>query len=93
MNLDNLLKETIIEINKDNKFTKDFKNFSEEAAVIIKLCKIYEEGTGRKITKENIDNDMGILSFIKNISPLLQGIGIELTMSEKMMKSLIIGLL
>ncbi len=65
-------KGAVSSIQRNERFTDGFKSFSIASFLIIDLCNIFEEGTERKITKENIYEDKGIFNFIKAIIPLLK---------------------
>jgi len=54
----------------------DYMNMVHDVApksfIIFKLCTIFEEGTGKKITKKSINDKKGVYSFIKDVLPLLK---------------------
>ena len=89
--MDKMLKELFAEIASDGSFTDEFVDFSKDSVVIFMMCKMYEKGTGKLITKESLEDEINILSFIKDISPLMKKMSSnhELSIDEKLRKELI----
>jgi hypothetical protein len=89
LTLDEILKDVSQDVVKDENFTKDFKRFTLESTIICKLCEAYEEGTGRLISKNNMMNKIGVISFIKDVKPVLAAMGIKIKMNNKMINKVI----
>jgi hypothetical protein len=87
--LDDVLIEMSVEVNRDENFTKEFKEFTSETVLICKLCKIFEDGTGNKITKDNINNEKGVLNFIIATLPILETMNVKIKMEKEMINKLI----
>jgi len=88
---DKQLKDVFTEICEQENFSDEFKRFSRDAIVILKLCEMYKEGTGKKITKENIEDDKGVIKFIMATIPLLNKLGTGIYLSENMIKKIVLG--
>ena len=89
MNLDQLqdiLKDATLDVLSDDNFTHDFKSFVVQSSVIMQLCQVYEEGTGKEITDQNIET---VKSFIKETSKVMRMKGVELNINNKMLNKLI----
>lgn len=87
MNGENELENSIRKIIGDESFTYDFKDFSIQATLIVKLCRMYEEGTGIAINLN--DKKCRILDFIKSVKPVLKEMGVSIHLSKKLMISVI----
>lgn len=90
MKIDSYILDTILEIQKDDSFTEEFKKFAFDSYPIMGLCNIYEEGTGKKIIKENVNI---VISFIKDCIPLMREINKEIQdFDDEMLRNLILVL-
>lgn len=83
---DKILAEMLYQVYGDEQLTEDFKDFMSQVVMAIKLCQIYEKGTGKIIT---LDKECRIMEFIKDISPIVEGKGGELPKEKNIIKSII----
>jgi len=90
MKIETYILDTLAEIQRDESFAEEFKIFAQNSFPVMSLCNIYEQGTGKKINKENVNT---VISFIKKCIPLVKEAGKAIEcFDDEMLSNLIINL-